>query len=193
MDDLLSQDEINALLSGGDLGGGDDSDLSMEDSHLLSEVSSIFAGAGSSVIGMLSGKEVDTAVNDAEVVTQADFRASLPEGPFLFTATFGGFDDIPLALAVEQKGALTLADLMMGGEGKDLPDEPSDLYLNAAQEGLSQVVGSSFTSLSGARAGTPFCSILRKPRLLWRGMRAGRIFLSWMCARPKSSLCYQAR
>lgn len=30
MDDLLSQDEINALLSGGDLGGGDDSDLSME-------------------------------------------------------------------------------------------------------------------------------------------------------------------
>lgn len=153
MDDLLSQDEINALLSGGDLGGGDDSDLSMEDSHLLSEVSSIFAGAGSSVIGMLSGKEVDTAVNDAEVVTQADFRASLPEGPFLFTATFGGFDDIPLVLAVEQKGALTLADLMMGGEGKELPDEPSDLYLNAAQEGLSQVVGSSFTSLSGLLGG----------------------------------------
>ncbi|WP_208872802.1 FliM/FliN family flagellar motor switch protein, partial [Fretibacterium fastidiosum] len=153
MDDLLSQDEINALLSGGDLGGGADSDLSMEDSHLLGEVSSIFAGAESSVIGMLSGKEVDTAVDDAEVVTQADFRGSLPAGPFLFTATFGGFDDIPLALAVEQRGALTLADLMMGGEGKDLPDEPSDLYLNAAQEGLSQVVGSSFTSLSGLLGG----------------------------------------
>ncbi len=153
MDDLLSQDEINALLSGGDLGGGADSDLSMEDSHLLGEVSSIFAGAESSVIGMLSGKEVDTAVDDAEVVTQADFRGSLPAGPFLFTATFGGFDDLPLALAVEQRGALTLADLMMGGEGKDLPDEPSDLYLNAAQEGLSQVVGSSFTSLSGLLGG----------------------------------------
>ena len=41
----------------------------------------------------------------------------------------------------------------MGGEGRELPEEPSDLYLNAAQEGLSQVVGASFTSLSGLLGG----------------------------------------
>lgn len=153
MDDLLSQDEINALLSGGDLGGGSDSDLSMEDSHLLNEVATIFSNAENSVVGMLSGKDVTTNIEGAEVLTQEDFRSRLPENPFLFSATFGGFDDIPLSLVVEQKGALTLADLMMGGEGKELPTEPSDLYLNAAQEGLSQVVGSSFTSLSGLLGG----------------------------------------
>ena len=153
MDDLLSQDEINALLSGGDLGGGSDSELSMEDSHLLNEVATIFSNAENSVVGMLSGKDVETNLGGAEVLTQEDFRNRLPEAPFLFSATFGGFDDIPLALVVEQRGALTLADLMMGGEGKELPTEPSDLYLNAAQEGLSQVVGSSFTSLSGLLGG----------------------------------------
>lgn len=153
MDDLLSQDEINALLSGGDLGGGSDSDLSMEDSHLMNEVATIFSNSENSVIGMLSGKDVTTNIESAEVLTQEDFRSRLPENPFLFSATFGGFDDIPLSLVVEQKGALTLADLMMGGEGKELPAEPSDLYLNAAQEGLSQVVGSSFTSLSGLLGG----------------------------------------
>jgi flagellar motor switch protein FliN/FliY len=42
---------------------------------------------------------------------------------------------------------------MMGGEGKELPEEASELYLNAAQEGLSQVVGSAFTSLSGLLGG----------------------------------------
>lgn len=42
---------------------------------------------------------------------------------------------------------------MMGGEGKDLPDEASELYLNAAQEGLSQVVGAAFTSMSGLLGG----------------------------------------
>ena len=153
MDDLLSQDEINALLSGGDIGGSSDSDISMEDTHLLNEVATIFSNAENSVISMLSGKEVNTGLSDAEVVTQADFRAKLPESPFIFSATFGGFDDAPLDLIVEQKGALMLADLMMGGEGKELPSEPSDLYLNAAQEGLSQVVGSSFTSLSGLLGG----------------------------------------
>jgi len=62
-------------------------------------------------------------------------------------------DDVPLLLVVDQRGALALADLMMGGEGKDLPDEASELYWNAAQEGLSQVVGSAFTSLSGLVGG----------------------------------------
>ena len=153
MDDLLSQDEINALLSGGALGEDSGSGLSMEDSQLLDEVASIFSNAENSVFGMLSGKDVDTALDSAEVLSQKDFLEKLPEVPFIFRATCGGFDDIPLTLVVEQQGALMLADLMMGGEGKELPEEPSDLYLNAAQEGLSQVVGASFTSLSGLLGG----------------------------------------
>jgi flagellar motor switch protein FliN/FliY len=56
-------------------------------------------------------------------------------------------------MLVTKKGALTLADLMMGGEGKDLPDDASELYLNAAQEGLSQVVGAAFTSMSSLLGG----------------------------------------
>jgi len=153
MDDLLSQDEINALLSGGALGEDSGSGLSMEDSQLLDEVASIFSNAENSVFGMLSGKDVDTALGSAEVLSQKDFLEKLPEAPFIFRATCGGFDDIPLTLVVEQQGALMLADLMMGGEGRELPEEPSDLYLNAAQEGLSQVVGASFTSLSGLLGG----------------------------------------
>ena len=153
MDDLLSQDEINALLSGGELEEDSGSGLSREDSQLLDEVASIFSNAENSVFGMLSGKDVDTALESAEVLSQKDFLEKLPEAPFIFRATCGGFDDIPLTLVVEQRGALMLADLMMGGEGKELPEEPSDLYLNAAQEGLSQVVGASFTSLSGLLGG----------------------------------------
>ena len=155
MDDgLLSQDEINALLSGGgDFGEDSGSDLSSGDSELLNKVADIFSNAENSVIGMLSGKGIEISLDDAEVLTQEEFREKLPDAPpFLFSATFGGFDDAPLTLAIEQRGALTLADLMMGGGGTDLP-EPSDLYWNAAQEGLSQVVGSAFTSLSGLLGG----------------------------------------
>ncbi|MCL2008949.1 MAG: flagellar motor switch phosphatase FliY [Synergistaceae bacterium] len=151
MDELLSQDEINALLSGEDISASPD--FSMEDAHVLDEVATIFSNAESSVFGMLAGKDVGVRPKEAVTCTQAEFRDKLDENPFIFSTTFGGFDDIPLAFVLDCRGALTLADLMMGGEGKELPEEPSELYLNAAQEGLSQVVGSAFTSLSGLLGG----------------------------------------
>jgi len=87
------------------------------------------------------------------VDTQADFKSKADPEPFLFRTIFGGFNDIPLLILVERRGALTLADLMMGGEGIELPGEASELYINAAQEGFSQVVGSAFTSLSALLGG----------------------------------------
>ena len=150
-DDLLSPDEINALLSGGG-DFGDVDEISSSDAEQLAKVADTFANSENSVINMLAGKNVTTSVGNPEVMTQDDFRGKFDELPFLFSTTFGGMDDRPLALVVDQKGALTLADLMMGGGGAEVP-EPSDLYWNAAQEGLSQVVGSAFTSLSGLMGG----------------------------------------
>jgi flagellar motor switch protein FliN/FliY len=154
MDNLLSQDEINALLGGGAAPSPDSSGLSTEDTQVLNEVAGIFSGAENNVFSMLAGKDVSARGGETVILSQAEFKAKLPaEPPFIFRATFGGFDDIPLIFVIDRRGALTLADLMMGGEGKDLPEEASELYLNAAQEGLSQVVGSAFTSLSGLMGG----------------------------------------
>ena len=150
-DDLLSPDEINALLSGGG-DFGDVDEVSEADAEQLAKVSDTFANSENSVINMLAGKNVTTSVGNPEILTQEEFSGKFSELPFLFSTTFGGLDDRPLALVVDQKGALTLADLMMGGGGGDIP-EPSDLYWNAAQEGLSQVVGAAFTSLAGLLAG----------------------------------------
>jgi flagellar motor switch protein FliN/FliY len=151
MDDLLSQDEINALLGGGS--ALPSSDLSIEDSQVLDEIAGIFSNAEGSVFGMLAGKDVNTAGGESVVVEGDEFKAKVGESPFIFRTTLGGFNDIPMLFAVERRGAMALADLMMGGEGKDLPEETSELYLNAAQEGLSQVVGSAFTRLSGLLGG----------------------------------------
>ncbi len=150
-DDLLSPDEINALLAGAaDLGDMDE--ISDADAEQLAKVSDTFANSENSVINMLAGKNVTTNTGSPEVLTQDDFSAKFPEIPFLFSSTFGGMDDIPLAIVVEQRGALTLADFMMGGTGNPVP-EPNDMYWGAAQEGLSQIVGSAFTSLAAMLAG----------------------------------------
>ena len=150
-DDLLSPDEINALLAGaGDMGDMDE--ISDEDAEQLAKVSDTFANSENSVINMLAGKNVTTNTGSPEVLPQNEFAGKFSELPFLFSSTFGGMDDMPLAIVVDQKGALTLADFMMGGTGSPVP-EPNDMYWGAAQEGLSQIVGSAFTSLAALLAG----------------------------------------
>ncbi|MBQ7151043.1 MAG: flagellar motor switch protein FliN [Synergistaceae bacterium] len=150
-DDLLSPDEINALLAGGDI-GGDVEEISSADAEQLAKVADTFANSENSVINMLTGKNVTTKTGSPEILSQTDFTGKFSEIPFLFSSTFGGMDDMPLALVVDQQGALMLADFMMGGTGTVVPD-PNDMHWNAAQEGLSQVVGSAFTSLSAMLAG----------------------------------------
>ncbi|HOO64129.1 MAG TPA: flagellar motor switch protein FliN, partial [Synergistaceae bacterium] len=62
VDELLSQDEIDALLGGVSLDDGDggDAGLASEDREVLEEVGKVFSGALSDVTGMLTGKEVQT-------------------------------------------------------------------------------------------------------------------------------------
>jgi flagellar motor switch protein FliN/FliY len=72
---------------------------------------------------------------------------------FTYSMVLNGLDNAPARLITGERGALALADLMMGGDAKELPAEANDLYLSAAQEGLSQLIGSALTSLSGLLGG----------------------------------------
>ena len=153
MDELLSQDEINALLSGQGFGaatGGSDAGGAQESTKVLDDVAGLFATSIGSVFGMLAGKDVHATVTSKETIPQKDFVSKPGDAAFCFRVSASGLDDAPTVLVMTRTGALTLADLMMGGEGKDLPSEASELFLNAAQEGLSQVVGAR-TVCSGAK------------------------------------------
>ncbi len=157
MDELLSQDEINALLSGQGFGAamsGSGADAAQEKGgKILGDIAALFASSSGSVFGMLAGKDVTASVSSTETLPQKDFVLKPGDSAFCFRVSASGLDDAPALLVMTGTGALTLADLMMGGEGKDLPAEASELFLNAAQEGLSQVVGAAFTSMSGLLGG----------------------------------------
>ncbi|MDR1885544.1 MAG: flagellar motor switch protein FliN [Synergistaceae bacterium] len=155
VDEFLNQDEIDALLSGGeDSGGGGGSSLSSDDMSILNEVAGIIASSASNVIGMLAGRDVSAIVTEQKEVPQSTFAGTV-DGPKVFSyyMQLEGLDSMPAQLISGERCALALADLMMGGDAKELPAEANDLYLSAAQEGLSQLIGSALTSLSGLMAG----------------------------------------
>ena len=157
MDELLSQNEIDALLGGVSLDDGGDAGLSSEDQEILDEVGKLFSGALSDVAGMLTGKEVQTEVLSLGVLSQSDYADSFQGAQtFVYNLRCDGLDKADAAVVLSARSTLLLADLMMGGDGKDLPEEVNDLYLSASQEGLSQVLGTAFTSVSGLLKGARF-------------------------------------
>ena len=152
VDEFLNQDEIDALLSGEPSASGS---LTPEDLSILGEVANIIANAASNVVGMLAGRAVSATVAGQSEMPQGTMRDRMGDIPrvFSYSLVLSGLDSSPAQLATSEKGALALADLMMGGDAKELPDEANDLYLSAAQEGLSQLVGSALTNLSGLMGG----------------------------------------
>lgn len=156
VDEFLNQDEIDALLSGGAPNKGM---ISRDEMTALSEVAGIVAGAASNVIGMLAGRGVSTNISMEDEIPQNSVAEKLGGNKvFEYSMQLGGVNSAPLQLLTSERGALTLADLMMGGDAQDLPEEANDLYLSASQEGLSQLVGSALTNLSGLMKGAKISS-----------------------------------
>ncbi len=172
MDGMLSQDEINALLSGMDVSSMDDSsEASGAPADSTSE-----SGAGSSVIdeGLLTPTEIDAIGEIANismgssattlfslvnrkvnittpVVSLANWNTMIAEYErpcvFIQIKYTVGLDGSNV-LILREKDVKVITDLMMGGDGTNIDGELGELHLSAISEAMNQMMGSSATSLS---------------------------------------------
>lgn len=158
-DGLLDQDEIDALLGNTSETSSDESSDSPDtsDEELLSEVEkdtlgeigNISMGTSATTLSTLLNQKV-TITTPKVTITDVDELSEFYPIPFVAI-------DVKYKVGVEGVNLLILrisdvkiiADLMMGGEGKDLEDaELTDIDLSAIGEAMNQMVGSSSTSLS---------------------------------------------
>lgn len=116
IDELLSQDEINALLQGHSLKEEESSlsGVSSEQQQIFNDITNIFATAITNVFGMLAGRDVNVPDKKQETIPQKDIVLKPGESAFSFHITCQGMSDAPLTFITTQQGALILADLMMG-------------------------------------------------------------------------------
>ena len=148
-DNILSQDEIDALLAGGlgEASGSGGGDYSNEDLNLIKD---LFSGAVESISSVLSTiilKNVSIALSDISVKKPDEIK-NLVEGLKIvvyskFTQGLSG--DYVAILSEEAAG--NIATLMMGEEPHK-PDEFTELYISGISEGFNQVLGSITKSLS---------------------------------------------
>jgi flagellar motor switch protein FliN/FliY len=156
---VLSQEEINALLAGGDM--GDDMDdtpepsgatfqLTQEETDAIGEIGNISLGSSSTALSTLLSKEVSITTPTVSVMTYDDFMsgAGVEEKVLCQIEYRTGFIGLNI-LMIDKKDAILIGDLMMGNDGTNPPDELDDISLSAVSEAMNQMMGSSATSLAG--------------------------------------------
>ena len=161
MDGMLSQDEINALLSG--LGDTDEPDnvedddlailnstlyLSEAEKDVIGEVSNICMGSAATALFSILNHRVNITTPKVSYSTWSELLKSY-EAPCVFVQIYykEGIDGNNIFI-LRQRDAQVIADLMMGGDGRGEYGELSELHLSAISEAMNQMMGSSATALS---------------------------------------------
>ncbi|MBE5959926.1 MAG: flagellar motor switch phosphatase FliY [Lachnospiraceae bacterium] len=156
MDGMLSQEEINALLGGMNVGEPDPvSDIAEEGEVLteaekdaVGEISNISMGTAATTLFSLVNQRVNITTPRVEYARWDDLIASY-DRPCVFIQIYykEGLDGNNI-LVLKEKDVKIITDLMMGGDGTNIEGELSELHLSAISEAMNQMMGSASTSIS---------------------------------------------
>ena len=114
----------------------------------LGEIGNISMGTASTTLNLLLNQEVNITTPEVEVVDWEEAVNPNDKDFIIIEVNYTeGFQGSSI-LIIQKSDAQIIADLMMGGDGKDVDDELNDFHISAISEAMNQMVGSSATSMS---------------------------------------------
>ncbi|WFR54968.1 flagellar motor switch phosphatase FliY [Anaerocolumna sp. AGMB13025] len=154
MDGMLSQEEINALLSGmnSDIesAGGNTELESLSDAEkdAIGEISNISMGTAATTLSSLVNQKVIITTPVVSYATWDDLADNYTR-PCVFIQIYykDGLDGNNI-LILKESDVKIITDLMMGGDGSNTEGSLSELHLSAISEAMNQMMGSASTSIS---------------------------------------------
>ena len=158
MDGMLSQDEINALLSGVNAGSSDpqpdpqpaatEEILTDIEKDAIGEIANISMGTSATTLYSLVNRKVNITTPTVSIANWKNFIDE-QEKPCVFIQIkyTEGLDGANI-LIMRERDVKVITDLMMGGDGSNIDGELGELHLSAISEAMNQMMGSSATSLS---------------------------------------------
>ncbi|MGG0890939.1 flagellar motor switch phosphatase FliY [Cytobacillus horneckiae] len=155
--DMLSQDEIDALLRGTEDDEDDLLESSTMDTHkflspieedALGEIGNISFGSSTTALSTLLNQKVEITTPAVSIIQYNNLNDEFPH-PYVaikvhYTDGFRGAN----LLVINQTDAVIIADLMLGGDGTNPTAELDEIHLSAVQEVMNQMMGSAATSMS---------------------------------------------
>lgn len=164
MDGMLSQDEINALLSGmnnseeekpaadaapASSSGDEEFSLSASEKDAVGEISNISMGTAATTLSSLLNQKVNITTPSVSVSNWEDISTKYDRPCVMMQISYKEGIDGNNVLVLKESDVKIITDLMMGGPGQEDDSEPlSELHLSAIGEAMNQMMGSAATSMS---------------------------------------------
>jgi len=163
MGDALTQEEIDALMNGGGSSSSDpepaeaapapsnaeaQGTLSDMEKDALGEIGNISMGSAATTLSVLLGHKVNITTPNVKLDTMSAIKDEYPM-PYLIVEVgyVIGINGNNI-LAIQAQDASIIADLMMGGDGLNPPEDLNEIHMSAVGESMNQMMGTVATSLS---------------------------------------------
>lgn len=157
MDGMLSQEEINALLSGIDDEGSEEQEantiieedfLTDAEKDAVGEISNISMGTAATTLSSLVNQKVNISIPVVSFSKWDDLVNQYDRPCVFLQIQYREGLDGNNVLILKERDVKVIADLMMGGDGTNIDVELGELHLSAISEAMNQMMGSASTSLS---------------------------------------------
>ncbi len=172
MSDLLSQEQIDALLNSGgaggegmdSLGGGDDAagENTCEGVRAAFET---FNEHATTVLGTVLNKDVSFSIARCEKVDAAALAEAIGENPLMLTMPLDNGMEGSFYMTIARRDVARLSDLMLMGDGNA---EYNDDHKDAISELYSQVMGAFVTALGERTGGTVEAGAIQVSEFDWQ-------------------------
>ncbi|RZT22931.1 flagellar motor switch phosphatase FliY [Fictibacillus sp. BK138] len=150
--DMLSQDEIDALLNGGSPSSSGTTQtedyLSTIEQDALGEIGNISFGSAATALSTLLNQKVEITTPTVNVVKRTELKDEFPIPHVAVQVTYTEGIEGANLLVIRKSDAQIIADLMLGGEGTNPSPDFGELQLSAVGEAMNQMMGSASTSMS---------------------------------------------
>ncbi|WP_226674209.1 flagellar motor switch phosphatase FliY [Rossellomorea aquimaris] len=156
-DDMLSQDEIDALLRGSaepEVDTEKHKEINLSDyissmeEDALGEIGNISFGSSATALSTLLNQKVEITTPKVSIINKNYLEEEFPHPYVAIQVQYTeGFSGVNL-LVIKQSDASIIADLMLGGDGRNPSGDLGEIQLSAVQEAMNQMMGSAATSMS---------------------------------------------
>lgn len=158
---FLSQEEINALLSGEDISSSENQNTSSDvdvadaelitdlDKDLLGEIGNISMGSASTALYQLINQQVNITTPVVTVTTLREIKESFETPNIVLDIEYIAGIIGRNILIIKIQDGLVISNLMMGGDGKITEaHDLSEIEISAVSEAMNQMIGSAATSMA---------------------------------------------
>lgn len=156
-DGMLSQDEIDALLNvspnkdeNPEPKNSEEEADSLTDIEIdtIGEIGNISFGSSATTLSMLLNQKVEITTPTVNIIKQENIKDEFTFEPVSiqvdYTQGFSGRN----VFVIKAEDAAIIADIMLGGDGKNPDEALPEIYLSAVQEAMNQMMGTAATSMS---------------------------------------------